>query len=123
MNYLVVAAGGALGAIARFVVSLWATERLGATFPYGTFTVNVIGSFILGFFLTFSTERAAMPPELRAFLAVGFVGGFTTFSTFSWESTQLLLNGAVWHGALNILGSVATALVAVLAGIVLARAI
>ena len=123
MQYLLVAAGGAVGAVARLLVSGWVAQRLGASFPYGTLAVNVTGSLLLGFILTLATERASFPPEVRPLVAVGFVGAYTTFSTFSWETMQLLLAGNVWEGAVNIAGSLAAGLVAVLIGIALARAI
>lgn len=123
MQYLLVGVGGALGAISRLVVSSWLAQRLDPGFPYGTFGVNLTGSLVLGFIMTLSIERTVLPPEVRTLVAVGFVGAYTTFSTYSYETVQLLLAGSIWRAAVNILASTAAGLVAVLAGMVLARAI
>lgn len=123
MQYLLVAVGGALGAVSRLVVSTWVAQRFGASFPYGTFAVNITGSLVLGFILTLATERASFPPEIRPLIAVGFIGAYTTFSTFSWETVQLLVAGNLLEGGLNLAVSLAVGLVAILAGTALARAI
>lgn len=123
MEFLLVGIGGALGAISRLVVSTWVAQKFGATFPYGTFAVNVTGSLLLGFIMTLATERASFPAEIRPLIAVGFIGAYTTFSTFSYETMQLLLAGSILEGTLNIVVSLAAGLAAILAGIVVARAI
>ncbi|HET9015122.1 MAG TPA: fluoride efflux transporter CrcB [Thermomicrobiaceae bacterium] len=123
MEFLLVGIGGALGAISRLVVSTWVAQKLGATFPYGTLAVNVTGSLLLGFIMTLATERASFPAEIRPLIAVGFIGAYTTFSTFSYETMQLLLAGSILEGTLNIVVSLAAGLAAILAGIVVARAI
>lgn len=123
MQYLLVALGGALGAISRFIVSTWVADRLGSALPYGTFAVNLTGSLLLGFVLTLSTERVGVLPEIRPLIAVGFIGAYTTFSTYSYETMQLLLAGNLWSGAANLGVSTAAGLLAVLAGIALARAL
>ena len=101
-SFLAIAIGGGLGSIARFVISREMGFWLGNYLPYGTFTVNVIGSLALGWLITFFFDRPELSSALRLGLTVGFLGAFTTFSTFSFESLQLLLDGAVWRALFNI---------------------
>lgn len=113
LKILVVAAGGSVGAVARYLASTWAAERFGANFPYGTLIVNVIGCFIIGIFMTMTTERFIVSPYWRLLITVGFVGGLTTFSSFSYETFRLLEDAdimmALYNIALNlILGFLAT---------------
>lgn len=119
-SYLLVGLGGALGSAGRYAISGWVAARY-PTFPWGTFTVNVTGALIIGFFLALSQERALISPQLRVFFATGFLGGFTTFSTFSWETMALLREGALAQGLFNAAGSLAAGLIAVAVGIVLGR--
>ena len=118
---LAVAAGGALGAVARYLAASQVMQWLGAGFPYGTLTVNVVGSFILGL-LTETMALAWSPsPELRALLVVGVLGAFTTFSTFSLD-TLLLIERHQWAlAALYILVSVAFSVGGLFAGLRVAR--
>lgn len=102
-RYLFIAGGAALGANARYIVSIWAANRFGADFPYGTLLVNISGSFILGFLLSLTTERLSLSPEMRLLLAVGFLGSYTTFSSYAVESLVLWHDGGLWHGLRNIL--------------------
>ena len=118
--YLWVALGGALGSMSRYAVSGWVAERF-PSFPWGTLTVNVVGALIIGFFLTLAQERSLISPQLRIFFATGFLGGFTTFSTFSWETMALFRDGSLEQGLFNVVGSLAAGLIAVAAGITLAR--
>ncbi len=115
--------GGFLGAIARYLVDGWISRRMGALFPYGTFVINISGSFILGLFTTTITERFIVHPHWRLLVAIGFVGAYTTFSTFEYETHKLLEEGSFGLALLNILLSVAIGLVAVRLGILLARRI
>lgn len=101
MKYLWIGLGGFLGANARFLVQQWAAARWGADFPYGTMIANVSGSFIIALFLTLITERFLVSPEFRLFVAVGFLGGFTTFSSFSFETFTLLRGSGWWAASLN----------------------
>lgn len=120
-RYLLVGFGGFLGAIVRYLVATWAARRFGLTFPWGTFAVNISGSFILGFFATLSA-RLGWADGWRLFVAVGFVGAYTTFSTFEWETLGLLADAKrVGAAALNIVGSVAAGLLAAFLGAALAR--
>ena len=94
-SFLAIAIGGGLGSVARFVVSREMGNWLGSYLPYGTLTVNVAGSLALGWFAAVFIDRPEISSALRLGLTVGFLGAFTTFSTFSYESVQLLLNGGV----------------------------
>jgi CrcB protein len=118
--YLVAGAGA--GAALRYYMSLWAAARFGTTFPYGTLLVNIAGSVLLGGFLTLATERFEMSPDLRLLVATGFCGSLTTFSTFSYETMELLNRGSYLSGVLNAFGSLALGLLGVVLGAALARA-
>ena len=120
-RYLFIALGAALGANARYLVGLWAGGRLGAGLPYGTFIVNVTGSLMLGFLLTLSTELILSSPNSRLFLATGFLGSYTTFSTYMVESLNLIMDGNILSGIGVLISSVLIGLVAALTGIILAR--
>jgi CrcB protein len=120
-RFLFIAIGAALGANARYLVGLWAANRFDAAFPYGTFIVNVTGSFLLGFIITLTTERLTISPETRLLLAVGFLGSYTTFSSFTVETMGLLRESGLWPGIINILGNNLLGLLLVVLGIYLAR--
>ena len=111
--------GGFLGANARYLLGGWIAGRLGAGFPYGTYAINVTGSFILGFFLAFAQDRAWVAPPARLLFAVGFVGAYTTFSTFEYESIRLLQDGELLLCSVYVIGSVISGAVATVAGIAL----
>jgi fluoride exporter len=117
---LAVAVGGALGTMARYGLGGYVHGRLGPTFPWGTLTVNVCGSFVLGLLLPLLDRHAPAGP-LHAFLVVGCVGAFTTFSTFAWEAVMLLQDGARRRAAAYIGASVALGLAALVAGLAVAR--
>ena len=123
MQFLWIGLGGFLGANARYLVQLWAASRWGADFPYGTMLANVSGSFLIGFFLTLTTDRLAIPAEVRLFFAVGFLGGFTTFSSFSLETVRLFQLSGWWIASLEFLGTTVLGLIGVLLGIFLAQLI
>lgn len=116
---LQVALGGALGAMARYLVGLGALRAFGPGFPYGTFAINVLGSGAIGVLAVLLAEREG--GRLAPFLITGVLGGFTTFSAFSLESVLLLQRGAVAAAGLYILGSVALSLAGTAAGIALAK--
>ncbi|MBM3462202.1 MAG: fluoride efflux transporter CrcB [Armatimonadetes bacterium] len=122
MPYLYVGLGGFLGANARFIVAFWMNSALGVRFPIGTMFINVTGSFLLGLAVTFLTERLVPhSAEWRNFICIGFLGGYTTFSTFAFESLELGQD-AQWGSALvNMVLSVVLSLVAVQLGVVAAR--
>ena len=115
--------GGFLGANARYLVGGWVAARWGAAFPWGTFAANITGCFILGFFLSFAQERPWVAPSARLLFAVGFLGAYTTFSTFTYESFRLLQDGQLALAAFNIFGSLLAGLIAVFAGAALGTAI
>lgn len=97
--------GGILGANARYAVSVWAARRIGTSFPYGTLIVNLTGSLLLGFMSTAIVVRIASEPEVRLLVSVGFLGAYTTFSTFAFESVGLIRRGAYALAAANVLVS------------------
>lgn len=120
-RFVWIAAGAALGANARFLVGVWAAERFGIAVPYGTLIVNVTGSLLLGFVLEMTTARLISSPEMRLFIATGFLGSYTTFSTYAVESLLLIRSGNVWLGLLNIGSNIMIGLLFALLGIYLAR--
>jgi CrcB protein len=119
-KYLLIAAGGALGSIARYWVGSTISGRIGARFPYGTFVINVTACIIIGFTLTYMGKRADLSPAWRYLIPVGFIGAYSTFSTYEWETLSTLRSGAFALGALYALGSLVLGLAAVWAGTVLA---
>jgi CrcB protein len=121
-RYWWIAIGAVLGANARYFIGLWAASRFGATFPYGTLFVNLTGSFVLGFLAATTTGRFNLSPDARLLLAVGFLGSYTTFSSFAVESITLMASGNVAAGLLNIFGNNLAGLTCALLGIYIARA-
>ena len=120
MSLLYVALGGAIGASARYLVSGWMGAWFGPDFPWGTFFANVSGSFLIGVVLVL-VEGGSLPAGARPFLAVGILGGYTTFSSFSYESLGLLTDTGVFLTLLNTLGQLALGLVFVYLGVVVGR--
>ena len=121
MRYLVVGAGGFIGAVARYAVGVYVDTFWRREFPLATFLINVSGCFILGLFLTLATERFAADPRLRLFVATGFVGAYTTFSTFEYETQRLTSSGALGWAIVNVLTSVLAGFAAVQLGVFLGR--
>jgi CrcB protein len=115
-KYLFIAAGGALGSIARFWVGSTISGRMGIKFPYGTFVVNMTACLIIGFTLTYMGKRADLNPALRFLIPVGFIGAYSTFSTFEWETLSTLRSGAFFLAALYTAASVILGLIAVWGG-------
>ena len=120
-RYLAVAAGGALGALARYYLNGSALARVAVPFPTATFVINVTGSFIIGFFLTLITDRISVSPHLRLAVAVGFVGAYTTFSTFEYENAKLIEGREYLLAFLYVVLSCIVGFAAVWGGIFLAR--
>lgn len=120
-HILYIAAGGAIGAVLRFGVSNGVYGMFGRNFPYGTLVVNVLGSLLIGVLSILFIERYTLNPEVRAIFIIGILGAFTTFSTFSMETFNLLENGEFFKALLNILLSVTLCLVATWAGVLLGR--
>ena len=122
MLYLWIMFGSALGGGARFWVSTAVAERIGETFPWGTIIINVVGSFIIGFFATLTGPdgRLLVGSTTRQFVMIGLCGGFTTFSSFSLQTLNLVRNGEALNAGVNIILSVALCLIAVWLGYVAA---
>jgi len=116
-----VAIGGAIGSVCRYVVSTVFFQRFGPAFPWGTLTVNVTGSFLIGIILQLALLRTGFSPYLRLFLATGILGGFTTFSTFSYETYALSSEALSLASIVYVLGSVVLGIAAAYCGVVLAR--
>ena len=119
-KYLVVGLGGFIGANARYILGTWIGNKWGAAFPYGTFVINVTGCFILGLFATL-TLRFAWNDAWRLLIAIGFVGAYTTFSTFEYETLQLVVDGSWPRALVNLLASVVLGFGAAYIGVVVAR--
>ena len=122
-RYLAVAIGGALGAMARYWIGSLVGERFPTRFPLGTFLINVSGSFIIGLFLTLVSDRMSIHPNWRLAIAVGFVGAYTTFSTFEYETFKLLESGNSTSAFMNVIVSLTLGFLAVWGGIEIGRAI
>lgn len=121
MKYLLIAICGGAGSLARYAASTAISGRLGPRFPVGTVVVNVTGSFLIGLVMTLLTERVTVHPNWRFALVVGFLGGYTTFSSFEWETFAAVRGGGQWIGMANVVGSVVLGYAAVWLGSVLAR--
>jgi CrcB protein len=120
-RFLLISIGAILGANARYLVGLWAAHRFGTTFPYGTAIVNISGSFVLGFLVAWGSARSGLSPELRLLLAVGFLGAYTTFSSFAAESLIEAQNGSISLALLNLFVNNGIGLAAAWLGMVLAK--
>ena len=120
---LFIAGFGALGCLARYYLSNWVYAHLGRAFPYGTFIVNIIGAFFIGLILELSLRSTLISQNLRIGLAIGFLGGLTTFSTFSYETFKLLEESQFVPAMLNVLASVVVCLFFTWLGIIVARQI
>src|SRR5580704_15732609 len=112
--------GAGLGGLARYVAGSWIMLKYGGRFPLGTLVINVTGSFLIGVLMTLFTERLHPHPNWRLFLVVGILGGYTTFSSFEYESYQAIREGARWMGMLYMTGSVALGYLGVWLGALLA---
>lgn len=122
-KYLLIAIGGALGSIARYWVGSTIAGRLGIRFPYGTLIVNITACIIIGFSLTYMSRRADLNPAMRYLIPIGFIGAYSTFSTYEWETLSSIRAGAFFIAALYAGGSLILGLIAVWGGSWLAEAI
>lgn len=122
-NLIIIGIGGFFGAIARYVTATWISERWGKSFPLGTFVVNVSGSFLIGLLMYLLTERLMPNPQWRLFLVVGFLGSYTTFSTFEYETGALIQDGQWLVAVLNVVLSVTVGFVGLKAGEMLAKSL
>jgi CrcB protein len=123
INYLVVSAGAAVGGVLRYGISSFIQKHISVIFPYGTLVVNIVGSFILGFIMFYLNEKELIGNELRLFLTIGFCGGFTTFSTFSYETLSLFLETEYLLAIYNVLLNVVLCLIGIYLAYLLSRLI
>ena len=121
MHWFAVAVGGALGSIARYALSTWIFDISSHKFPYATLAVNVLGSFFMGILFVIIVEKAALPTEMRSLLMIGFIGAFTTFSTFSLDALGLWQNGHIFMSVVYMLATVILCLFAISSAIWLTR--
>lgn len=122
-NILLVAVGGAIGSVARYLVGVWATRLAGPNFPWGTLTVNVVGAFAIGLFVEMVARRFDASTEMRAFIVTGILGGFTTWSSFTLDTMVLFERGEIGLSALYLLASLLVSFAAIFAGLALGRAL
>lgn len=123
LQVLLIGCGGFIGTIARYAVTTMVYRLLGASFPYGTLTVNILGCLLIGFVSTAAEERDMIAHSTRLYLTIGILGGFTTFSAFGYETLTILRLGNILPATLYVLASVVTGLVGVWLGGLLARAV
>ncbi|MEO7665168.1 MAG: fluoride efflux transporter CrcB [Candidatus Limnocylindrales bacterium] len=123
MPLVLIAVGGAAGAVFRYLIDGFIAERAPGAFPWGTLTINLTGSLLLGLLFALATERGVLPASIRGPLMIGFLGAYTTFSTLMLESWRLWEDGAMSLALANALGSVVLGLVAVFVGLTIGRAL
>jgi fluoride exporter len=123
LKYVMVGMGGCLGSVLRFWLGSYIGGRLGSRFPYGTFVINVTGSFLIGMVLTMMAEKTQWSPNWRYLIPVGFIGGYTTFSAFEYETFRLFQDGQMGTAMLNVMMSVIVGFAGVWMGAVAARSI
>lgn len=121
MHWLAIAIGGALGAMGRYAVNGWVYQTMDHRFPFGTFSVNVIGSFLMGILYVLIVEKGVLPPQMRDLLMIGFLGAFTTFSAFSLDALALWQNGHLMLAITYVFASLLFCLVAIFCSIWLTR--
>jgi len=122
-NILMIGIGGFLGAVTRYGVAVWIGQRWGRSFPLGTFVINITGSFLIGLLMTLMTEKIIENPQWRLLLVVGFLGAYTTFSTFEYETGALLKDSEWLYAGVNVIGSVFVGFIALKLGEVIAKSI
>lgn len=120
---MIVGIGGFFGAISRYAIALWIGQKWGRSFPLGTFVINISGSFLIGFLMTLFAERFIVNPQWRLLLIVGFLGAYTTFSTFEYETGKLVKDGEWLIASMNVVLSVFVGFVALKIGEIIAKTI
>lgn len=123
INYIVISVGAAIGGAFRYGLASFIQKRVESFFPYGTLIVNILGSFALGFIMYYLDEKEILSPQMRLFLTVGLCGGFTTFSTFSYETLNLMRNSQFLLASANVLGNVFICLIAIYLAYIFSKAI
>ena len=118
-----IAVGGAAGAVSRYLLQGWVDDLAGGRFPWGTFVINISGSFALGVIFALAVDRAVLSPEVRVPIMVGFISAYTTFSTLMLESWRLVEEGDLVFAFANLAGSVVVGMIAVVAGLAIGRAL
>ncbi len=118
-----IAVGGAAGAVSRYLLQGWVDDLAGGRFPWGTFVINISGSFALGLIFALAVDRAVLSPEVRVPIMVGFISAYTTFSTLMLESWRLVEEGDLVFAFANLAGSVVVGMIAVVAGLAIGRAL
>ena len=122
-RYLLIAIGGGLGSMLRYFLGATAAQRFGVRFPVGTLTVNILACFLIGLSVEYLNRHASLNPAWRYLIPVGFIGGFSTFSTFEWETWSDISSGAFWIGILYVAVSLVAGFVAVGIGVAAARTV
>jgi fluoride exporter len=122
-KYLIVALGGAVGSVLRFWVGGYVSGRLGTRFPYGTFVINITASFSIGFIMTLLVERTHWSPSWRYLIPIGFLGGYSTFSSFEYETFRVFQDGELLVAGMNIVFSVAVGFLSVWLGVITGRTV
>jgi fluoride exporter len=122
MSLVLIAIGGAAGAVSRYLVDSTISQAVASAFPWGTLAINLSGSFLLGLLFALATERGVLPAEIRGPVMIGFVGAYTTFSTWMLESWRLVEDGSLGLAAANLAGSLVLGVAAVFLGLTIGRA-
>lgn len=122
-KFLLISTGAVFGANARYWLNDWFTQKWGSGFPIGTLVINISGSLLVGFLVTLATDRLMIDPRWRLLFVVGFLGAYTTFSTYTYESFNLIMNGDWRAGLVNMFGSVVAGVLSVGVGIFLAKSL
>jgi fluoride exporter len=122
-KFVIVGIGGFIGSVLRFWVASYIGQRMGTRFPYGTFIINITGSFLVGLVMTVLSEKINLSPNWRYLIPIGFIGGYTTFSTFEYETLRAIQDGQLTIATLNVVLSVLVGFLMVWTGVIVGKAI